>query len=136
MTKLVAIVQCHLVVESCPGYFCEQAFTQRDGGFAGLDLPAGVRMLSLSCGGCCGRALHRKLALLKRKAKESGGIEPDEILVTLASCITKDNYHGPVCPHLDYLKTLIDKVGLRYSCDTQISTRAAARRAAGEYKNT
>lgn len=132
--KLIAIVQCHLVHQRCPGYICDRAFVNRTGGFAGLDLAGDVRKLSFTCGGCCGRALHRKLALLKRKARDLDGIEPGSILVKLASCITKDNYHGPACPHLDYLKALIEKAGLAWSCDTHISKRSDKKRAAGVYE--
>ncbi|MHC4883624.1 MAG: CGGC domain-containing protein [Planctomycetota bacterium] len=133
MIKLIAIVQCHLVHERCPGYFCDRAYTERSGGFEGLELSEGVRKLSLTCGGCCGRALHRKLVTLKKKAKQFDEIESDEILVKLATCITRDNYHGPACPHLDYLKTLVEKTGLAWSPDTSISKKAEKKRAEGVY---
>jgi predicted metal-binding protein len=136
MTKLIAIVQCHLVQQRCPGYICDRAFVNRSGGFEKLSLADGVRKVSFTCGGCCGRALHRKLVLLKKKAKQYDGIEAEEILVVLASCISKDNYHGPPCPHLDYLKTLIEKAGLSFSCDTCVSKKAAQRRAEGIYEET
>jgi len=29
----IVIVQCHIVKERCPGYFCEKAFNERTGGF-------------------------------------------------------------------------------------------------------
>jgi len=45
--KLIAIVQCHLVHQRCPGYICDRAFVNRTGGFAGLDLAGDVRKLSL-----------------------------------------------------------------------------------------
>ena len=136
MTKLVAIVQCHLVLQRCPGYFCDRAFVNRTCGFAGVELADGVRKVSMSCGGCCGRALHRKLTLLKREAAKADGIKPEEILVKLASCISKDNYHGPPCPHLDYLKALVQKTGLPFSCDTSISKKATEKRAAGVYQSS
>jgi predicted metal-binding protein len=136
MTKLIAIVQCHIVHERCPGYFCDRSFVNRTGGFEGLELAEDVRKLSFTCGGCCGRALHRKLIALKRNARQHDNIEPHEILVKLASCITKDNFHGPACPHLDYLKDLIQKAGLSFSLDTQISTKAEEKRAKGIYKAT
>jgi predicted metal-binding protein len=135
MIKLIAIVQCHLVHQRCPGYFCDRAFVNRTGGFSGLDLSEDVRKISFTCGGCCGRALHRKLALLKKKAKQHDDISADEILVILSSCITKDNYHGPACPHLDYLKVLIQKVGLSFSCDTHLSKKAEEKRSLGIYKS-
>lgn len=134
MIKLIAIIQCHIVHERCPGYYCDRAYVTRTGGFENLVLSNDVRKLSFTCGGCCGRAIHRKLSLLKRKAKQSDGIEAHEILVKLASCMTKDNYHGPACPNLDYIKELIHKTGLSFSCDTVISKRAQEKRAAGIYR--
>jgi hypothetical protein len=68
--------------------------------------------------------------------QKNDGIEPDSILIKLASCITKENSHGPACPHLDYLKTLVQKAGLSYSCDTHLSQKAEAKRASGVYKGT
>ncbi|MBN2710909.1 MAG: CGGC domain-containing protein [Planctomycetes bacterium] len=134
MIKLIAIVQCHLVHQRCPGYFCDKAFVERTGGFENLDLAEDVRKLSFTCGGCCGRATHRKLMTLKEKARKYDNIEADEILVVLASCITKDNHHGPECPHHGYLKELIAKTGLAVSCDTHISKKAEKNRELGIYK--
>ncbi len=62
-------------------------------------------------------------------------VEKDKIVVQLSSCITKDNYHGPPCPHLDYLKELIGKLGLDVREDTSISRKAGERRKTGIYKN-
>jgi predicted metal-binding protein len=134
MIRLVAVVQCHLVHERCPGYLCDWAFTNRTGGFSGLDLADGARKVSFTCGGCCGRALHRKLSLLKKHAQKYDGIGPDEVLVKLATCISAENYHGPACPHLDYLLDLVRKAGLTPSLDTYISEKAREKRAAGIYK--
>jgi predicted metal-binding protein len=132
--QLIAIVQCHLVHQRCPGYFCDRAFVNRTGGFEGLGLAPNVRKLSLTCGGCCGRALHRKLALLRKNAAEHDGIGPEGIMVKLSSCITKDNYHGPACPHLGYLEKIIEKAGLAWSPDTHLSKTAQKRRSAGIYE--
>lgn len=33
--EYLVIVQCHLVMPRCSGYFCEKAFRERLGGFAG-----------------------------------------------------------------------------------------------------
>jgi len=68
----------------------------------------------------------------QNKARE--GIEKDQIVVQLSSCITKDSYHGPRCPHLDYLKKLIAKLDLDICEDTTISQKAEAKRKAGIYK--
>ena len=129
----IAVVQCHLVKQRCSGYFCEKAFHERTGGFAGYAYDRPYRTLHLTCGGCCGRPLHRKLSNLMHKIKEKEGIEKDRIVVHLSSCITKNNYHGPPCPHLDYLKELIARLGLDVSEDTSISELAEERRQSGVY---
>ena len=70
-------------------------------------------MLSITCGGCCGKALRRKLSLFLKKAKKHEGIEKQDVTVQLASCITRSNSHGPVCPHLSYIKDLVSRAGLK-----------------------
>ena len=59
--EYLVIVQCHLVMQRCSGYFCEKAFSERLGGFADYPSDKRYRTLYMTCGGCCGRALHRKL---------------------------------------------------------------------------
>ena len=129
----IVIVQCHIVKERCPGYQCERAFYERTGGFADYPRDKTYSVLNMTCGGCCGRALHRKLARLVRTAKRKDGIGKDQIVVQLSSCITKDNFHAPPCPHLDYLHTLVAKIGLDLREDTVISEKSEQRRKAGVY---
>lgn len=131
--KYVVIVQCHIVHERCSGYFCERSFHFRDGGFKDLPADSGIRMLSLTCGGCCGRAVQRKLSHLLTKIEKKEGITRDQVLVQLSSCISKDNYHGPRCPHLEYLKEIIGRLKVDVGLDTAISRKAEERRAAGCY---
>ena len=131
----IAVVQCHLVKQRCSGYFCEKAFHERTGGFSGYAPDRTYRTLHLTCGGCCGLPLHRKLSNLIHKIKDKEGIEKDRIVVQLSSCITKDNYHGPPCPHLDYLKDLIARLGLDVSENTSISQKAEERRKSGVYRS-
>jgi predicted metal-binding protein len=129
----IAIVQCDIVKERCSGYFCERAFNERAGGFATYPQDKAYRVLHLTCGGCCGRAVHRKLSHLARRLKEKEDIEKDRIVVQLSSCITKDNFHASPCPHLDYLKGLIAKLGLDVCEDTWISEASEERRTEGSY---
>lgn len=131
----IAVVQCHLVKQRCSGYFCEKSFQERTGGFSGYSADKNYRVLYMTCGGCCGRPLQRKLSNLIHKIKATESIEKEQIVVQLSSCITKDSYHGPPCPHLDYLKKLIDKLGLDVLQDTSISKKAEQRRKAGVYKS-
>lgn len=131
----IVIVQCHIVKERCSGYFCEKAFHERTGGFAHYDPGKNFRTLYLTCGGCCGLALHRKLDNLVRKIEAKEGIGKEKIVVQLSSCITRDNYHGPVCPHLSYLKELISRLGLDLCENTAISQRSEKLRQMGVYEN-
>lgn len=133
--KLLVIIQCDIVLQRCPGYFCDRSYVNKNGGFKDLNIDQSTRKLSISCGGCCGRAIHRKLQLLASKAKKFDEIEKHNIHVKLASCISKDNYHGPPCPHLEYIKKLIDKTGLKYSMDTNISQKAETLRENGIYES-
>ncbi len=130
----IVIVQCHIVKERCSGYMCERAFHERTGGFANYPADKAFRTLYLTCGGCCGRALHRKLNNLIHKSKNKEGIEKDTIVVKLSSCITRDSFHGPACPHLDYLKKLIGKLELDVCEHTSISQKAEKRREQEIYK--
>ncbi|MEA3334014.1 MAG: CGGC domain-containing protein [Pseudomonadota bacterium] len=130
----IAVIQCHLVKQRCSGYFCEKAFNERSGAFSAYAGEENLRILYMTCGGCCGRATHRKLANLIRMSKKRENISKDQIVVHLASCITNDNYHGPPCPHLDYLKELIVKLSLDLVEGTNISPKAEARRLDGKYK--
>lgn len=130
----IIIVQCHIVKERCSGYFCEKAFFERNGRFAGYPADSPIRMLNMTCGGCCGRAVHRKLSDFLNAIKEKEGIAKDRIVVHLSSCIVKENFHGPQCPHLDYLKDLIgNKHGLDIVEGSRISKISEARREKGIY---
>jgi hypothetical protein len=55
------------------------------------------------------------------------------VVVHLSSCITKENHHAPPCPYLDYLKALIERLGLEWAADTVISPTAEQRRQSGIY---
>jgi predicted metal-binding protein len=78
--------------------------------------------------------VQRKLGDLTRTIQKREGVEKNEIVVHLASCITHHNFHGPPCPHLDYLKTMIaEKAGLEIVEGTHISKLAERRRAQGVY---
>jgi len=131
--EYVVILQCHIVKERCPGYLCEKAFHERTGGFAEYPRDKPYRYLSLTCGGCCGRATHRKLTQFLRTVEKKEEISKDQVVVQLSSCMCKDNYHSPPCPHLAYIKTLIERVGLDLREGTVISEKSERRRQDGTY---
>ena len=93
------------------------------------------RILTMTCGGCCGRAVHRKLTNFLRTIKKKEGIEKDRVVVELSSCMTNDNFHAPPCPHLDYIKTLLGRIGLEYRQETVIDEKSRQRRQAGVYRS-
>ena len=132
--QYIVLVQCHIVKERCPGYLCEKAFHERTGGFARYPKDRAYRMITLTCGGCCGRALHRKLTLLARSLKKHEGLGKDRIVVHLSSCMTQDNFHAPPCPHLDYLRTLVRRIGLDLCETSVIDEKSENRREEGLYR--
>lgn len=131
--QYIVLVQCHIVKERCPGYLCEKAFHERTGGFSPYPKDKTYRMLSMTCGGCCGRAVHRKLTQFVRTIGKKEGIAKEQIVVQLSSCITNDNYHAPPCPHLDYIRTLIARIGLDVLDASVISEKSERRRREGRY---
>ena len=131
--QYVAIVQCDIVMERCSGFLCEMALKERSGGFAAFPPEQPLRHLMLTCGGCCGRALQRKLIHLCHQLEKREGIGRDKLVVQLSTCITKSSFHGPACPHLDYLKTLVERLHLDLLEDTRIVGLSQERRDSGEY---
>ena len=129
----VVILQCHIVKERCPGYLCEKAFHERTGGFADYPKDKPFRCLTMTCGGCCGKASHRKLTQFLRTIAKKEAITKERIVVQLSSCMTNDNYHSPPCPHLSYIKTLIERIGLDVRESTVISETSEQRRQDGTY---
>jgi len=130
----IVVVQCEIVKQRCPGYFCEKALHERADGFAAYPKGGDLRIIYITCGGCCGKAVQRKLTLLARKIKEQEGIGKDRIVVQLSSCITRDNFHSPQCMFTDYMKELIARAGIECREDTHLSAKAEGRRASGKYK--
>lgn len=131
--QYIVLVQCHIVKERCPGYLCEKAFHERTGGFSQYPKDRAYRMLSMTCGGCCGRAVHRKLTQFLRTIAKKEGITKEQVVVQLSSCITNDNYHAPPCPHLDYIRTLIARIGLDVRDASVVSATSEKRRREGRY---
>ncbi|MCE5249924.1 CGGC domain-containing protein, partial [bacterium] len=76
----IVIVQCDLVKQRCSGYFCEKAYHERTGGFAEYPRDKAYRTLYLTCGGCCGRALHRKLSHLIGRMAKKEKIEKNRVI--------------------------------------------------------
>ena len=134
--EYIAVVQCDIARQRCSGCNCERAFNSRTGGFADYPKDKHYRIIYLTCGGCCGRATGRKLSNLLKRLRKDENISRDKVVVQLSSCITKDNFHAPPCPHLDYIRTIISRLGLDLREDTHINKLSEERRKTGTYRRS
>ena len=133
--KYIVVVQCDIVKERCSGYYCEYAFTNRAGSFDIYKENDNLRFLPITCGGCCGRGVHRKLTNLLRQIKKRENIKKDSITVHFSSCISFESFHGPPCPHKEYLETLVHKkLGMKIIHGTRINELTEKRREQGVYQ--
>jgi predicted metal-binding protein len=105
--QYVVIVQCHLATQRCSGYQCEKSFHERSSAFAAYGKDQPLRMVMMSCGGCSGRAVQRKVAHLLKRLKQHEGLGPERVVVHLSSCMALDNHHSPPCPNLEAIRTML-----------------------------
>ncbi len=129
--KCVAVVQCAVAKERCSGTHCALAFHRREHHFSGYG--ADVLYLPFSCGGCPGRRVSRLAANLKSRLSKEVGIEPDKIVVHLSACVVNESGHYPPCPHLDDIKTILTRKGLKVVEGTYVSATSEKRRQEGYY---
>ncbi len=125
--KYIIALQCHIVKERCSGYLCEESFYNRQGGFSGYPKDADIRYLSFTCGGCCGRATLRKLANALKLLKKRADIDSAEVVLHYSSCMCRESFHGPKCPHFDYIQELVSRKELTTVEGTQISDKTSSR---------
>lgn len=132
----MVVIQCDQSVHQvCPGFLCEHAFNARTGGFARYPVDQDMRYISISCGGCPGTTVLRKLTNLIRNLKKREQTDTDAVVVHLASCISRSNHHGPRCPHIDYIKGQVARARLDCVEDSRISQLAEKRREQGMYRD-
>lgn len=127
------IIQCDLTHRRCSGFACTNAFYNREGLFASY--PEDVKYITFTCGGCCGKSIAAKLEQFSKKAKKKIGLEKDEVVIHLSSCMVTDNHHFDRCPHIDYIKSIVRKKGYDKIVEgSYISAGATKKRAAKIYK--
>lgn len=132
-TKYVVMIQCDISRKRCSGFACTNSFYNRDEMFQDYD--DSVQYISMTCGGCCGAGLASLLEHFSNKLKKKTDISKDQVAVHLSSCMVTDNYHHDRCPHVDYIKGLVQKKGfLNIVEGTYISQTSERKREAGEYK--
>ena len=132
-TRYIITLQCHVATQRCSGLGCENAFWTRTDGFAGYPADQTIRYMSTTCSGCPGRSVQRKLSNFLKRLRAKTDIRPDQVVLQFASCVCKDNFHGPPCPHYDYMKTIVERCGLRWAEGTVISKKAESRRKNGKW---
>ncbi len=131
--KQVVVIQCDEAVHQvCSGFMCEHAFNARLDAFEGY--PEGTRYMSISCGGCPGRATLRKLKNITNNLKKREQRGKEDVMVHLSTCITRSSTHGPRCPNIEYIKGQIERAGYDFVEDSRISPIATKRRAEGMYQ--
>ncbi|QHI73415.1 CGGC domain-containing protein [Aminipila terrae] len=132
-TKYVMIIQCDIARQRCSGFACTNGFYNRDDVFKDYDDQ--VKYIALTCGGCCGASLASKLEHFSNKLAKKTDVTKNEVAVHLSSCMVTDNYHHDRCPHVDYIKALVEKKGYKRIVEgTYISKVSEKKREKGEYK--
>ncbi len=130
--KYVVILQCEIAHNRCSGFACTEAFYNRDEMFK--DYEEGIQYLSFTCGGCCGKSVAAKLEHLSNKLRKKTELKKDDVVIHLSSCMVTDNHHYDRCPHVDYIKKIIDKKGYAQVVEgSYISQSATRKREAGIY---
>ena len=95
-------MRCDIVSETCPGVACFKAFNRRKVHFEGYGKDAEI-IGFFTCGGCPGRRVFRLVdSLIKH------GVD----VVHLSSCMLMEGGY-PKCPHIDEIKQMIIKKGVK-----------------------
>lgn len=110
MSQLVVIIQCHTVCRRCSGYGCMNGFFSRKGTFK--NYPPDTRLLTMTCGGCCGAGLADKLDHLSERLDKFHE-DKKNVTVHLASCITSDSDLRPACPFRNYMARIVKRQGYK-----------------------
>lgn len=131
--KQVIIIQCDISHRRCSGFACMNSFYEKDGAFEKYE--DGIRYISFTCGGCCGKGVAAKLEHFSKRMRKAKGMKKDEMVIHLSSCMTTDNHHYDRCPHIDYIKGIIEKHGFKNVVEgTYFSNNSSRKRDEGVYK--
>ncbi|NJD76453.1 MAG: CGGC domain-containing protein [Candidatus Methanoperedens sp.] len=101
-TTRIAVVRCDIVSETCPGVACFKSFNKRKVHFSEYG-PDTEIIGFFTCGGCPGRRVFRLVDSLMKH-----GVD----VVHLSSCMLMDTGY-PKCPHIDEIKKMILKKGVK-----------------------
>jgi len=101
-TIKIAVVRCDIVSETCPGVACFRAFNKRKVHFSQYGRDAEI-VGFFTCGGCPGRRVFRLVDSLMKH-----GVD----VIHLSSCMLMEMGY-PKCPHIDEIKQMILKKGVK-----------------------
>jgi predicted metal-binding protein len=101
-TTKIAVVRCDIVSETCPGVACFKAFNKRKVHFEEYGKDAEI-IGFFTCGGCPGRRVFRLVDSLIKHGVDA---------VHLSSCMLMEGGY-PKCPHIDEIKQMIIKKGVK-----------------------
>lgn len=133
--KLIVIIQCEIAKRRCSGFYCMDSFYKRDRAFSIYQKEQNIQYMMFECGGCCGKEVSSLLGHLSRKLKEEDIIKKNEVVIHLASCMVTDNHHYDRCPHINYIKNIIEKQGYRNVIEgTLLAKVSEKKRELGIYK--
>lgn len=130
--KYCLIIQCDIAHNRCSGFACTQSFYDKVESFS--EYAPETQYLSFTCGGCCGKSVAAKLEHFSNKLLKKTPFKKDQVRVHLSSCMTSDNHHYDRCPHVDYIKGIIQKHGYEHIIEgTYISKNSQNKREKGIY---
>jgi predicted metal-binding protein len=131
-TSYVVMIQCDLAHRKCSGFACTDSFYSKEGMFT--DYSNDTKYISFTCGGCCGKSVSAKLSHFYKKLNKVTPTKKEDITIHLASCMVTDNHHYDRCPHVDYIKSIVDKRGFKNIVEgSYISKNATLKREKGIY---
>jgi len=132
--KLIGIIQCDFAKERCSGFACVNSFHERIDAFENYPDDGKIMVVPFNCGGCPGRRIGRSVENLISRARKKAGIEKNEIVIHLSSCMVTDNAHYPPCPHLDYIGKILERKGVAVRKGRYKGKTAEMRREEGRYE--
>jgi len=135
MYKYALIIQCEIAHRRCSGWACTKSFYDRTGAFSSLVDPE-IQYLSFTCGGCCGKGVAAKIEHFANKLAKQSTVSHEEVIIYLSSCMVTDNHHYSRCPHLDMIKTILEKHAFHNVVDgSYISKVSTRKREEGIYRD-
>lgn len=131
--KYVVMIQCDIAHRRCSGFACTQSFYERQDHFKTYSPQ--TPYISFTCGGCCGKGISAKLEHFLKRARKDLKLKQEDIVIHLSSCMVTDNHHYDRCPHVDYIKGIVEKKGFKNLVEgTCISKNAQRKRESATYK--